>query len=178
MGADLTKVSSSDINPDEIRLKELSPKSISKLRKSFAKNPSSSKMDRSKILSTLGIGHREIDILFKYFDLDGNGEIDDYELTCALAMLIYSSVELKTEFIFKLYDFDGNNYLTKDELMNLVITMTLYKSKPVIRSEMEEKSDEIMREADLDLDRKLSQKEVQSYAYKNLEMIDFLKGYT
>lgn len=177
MGADLTKVSSSDINPDEIRLKELSPKSISKLRKSFAKNPSSSKMDRSKILSTLGIGHREIDILFKYFDLDGNGEIDDYELTCALAMLIYSSVELKTEFIFKLYDFDGNNYLTKDELMNLVITMTLYKNKPVIRSEIEEKSDEIMREADLDLDRKLSQKEFQSYAYKNLEIIDFLKGY-
>jgi len=91
--------------------------------------------------------------------LDGNGEIDDYELTCALAMLIYSSVELKTEFIFKLYDFDGNNYLTKDELMNLVITMTLYKNKPVIRSEIEEKLDKIMREADLDLDMKLSQRE-------------------
>ena len=177
MGADLTKVSSSDLNPDEIHLKELSPKSISKLHKSFAKNHSSSKMDRNKILSTLGIGQREIDILFKQFDLDGNGEIDDYELTCALAMLIYSSVELKTEFIFKLYDFDGNNYLTKDELMNLVITMTLYKNKPVIRSEIEEKLDKIMREADLDLDMKLSQREFQSHAYKNLEIIDFLKGY-
>ena len=91
--------------------------------------------------------------------MDGNGEIDDYELTCALAILIYSPVELKTEFIIKLYDFDGNNYLTKDELMNLVITMTLYKNKTVIRSEIEEKLDEIMREADLDLDRKLSQRE-------------------
>ena len=133
-------------------------------------------MDRSKIISTLGIGHREVDILFKYFDLDGNGEIDDYELTYA-AMLIFSSIELKTEFIFKLYDFDSNNYLTKDELMNLVITMTLYKKKPVIRSDIEEKSDEIMREADLDLDRKLSLREFQSYAYKNLEVIEFLKTY-
>ena len=69
--------------------------------------------------------------------MDGKGEIDDYELA-ALVILIYSSVELKTEFIFK-YDFDGNNYLTKDELMNLVITMTLYKNKPVKRSEIEEK---------------------------------------
>ena len=177
MGADLTKASSSDINEDEIRLKELSPKSISKIRQSFIKHPSTSKMDRSKLISTLGIGYHEADILFKYFDLDGNGEIDDYELTCALAMLIFSSIELKTEFIFKLYDFDSNNYLTKDELMNLVITMTLYKKKPVIKSDIEEKSDEIMREADLDLDRKLSLREFQSYAYKNLEVIEFLKGY-
>ena len=177
MGADLTKASSSDINEDEIPLKELSPKSISKIRQSFIKHPSTSKMDRSKVKSTLDIGYREIDILFKYFDLDGNGEIDDYELTCALAMLIYSSIELKTEFIFKLYDFDSNGYLTKDELMNLVITMTLYKKKPVIKSDIEEKSDEIMREADLDLDRKLSLREFQSYAYKNLEVIEFLKGY-
>ena len=61
--------------------------------------------------------------------------------------------------------------------MNLVITMTLYKKKPVIRSDIEEKSDEIMREADLDLDRKLSLREFQSYTYKNLEVIEFLKAY-
>jgi len=51
--------------------------------------------------------------------------------------------------------------------------MTLYKNKPVIRSEIEEKSDEIMREADLDLDRKLSQREFQSYAYKIWKLLIF-----
>ena len=107
MGADLTKASSSDINEDEIRLKELSPKSISKIRQSFIKHPSSSKIDRSKVKSALDIGYREVDILFKYIDLDDNGEIDDYELTYALAMFIFSSLELKSEFIFKLYDFDS-----------------------------------------------------------------------
>ena len=87
-------------------------------------------MDRSKLMSLTGIGQRESDILFEYFDMDGDGQIDDYELTCAIAMIIYSSIDLKSEFIFKLYDFDSNNYLTKDELYNLVISMTLYKKNP------------------------------------------------
>ena len=34
-----------------------------------------------------------------------------------------------------------------------------------------------MKEADLDLYRKLSLKEFQSYSYKNLEVMEFLKGY-
>ena len=54
----------------------------------------------------LGIGQRESDILFEYFDMNGDGEIDDYEFNCALAMLIYSSIDLKSEFIFILYDLD------------------------------------------------------------------------
>ncbi len=76
MGADLSKSSRSDINPEDIKLKELSPKSITKLRQSFLKKPSSSKMDRSKLISFTGIGQRESDILFEYFDMDGDGEID------------------------------------------------------------------------------------------------------
>jgi microtubule-associated protein-like 6 len=177
MGADVSKTSRSDINPEDIKLKELSPKSISKLRRSFLKNPSSVKMDRSKLISFTGIGPRESDILFEYFDMDGDGKIDDYELTCALAMVIYSSIELKSEFIFKLYDFDSNNFLTKDELYNLVITMTLYKKNPIISSNIDEKTDVLLREADLDLDKKLSMKEFQAYAYKNKEIIEFLNAY-
>ena len=121
MGADLSKSSRSDINLEEIRLKELSPKSISKLKKSFYKNSSSGRIDRSKLISITGIGQRESDILFEYFDMDGDGEIDDYELTCAISMIIYSSVDLKSEFVFKLYDFDSNNYLSRDEIMNYII---------------------------------------------------------
>ena len=177
MGADLSKSSRSDINPEDIKLKELSPKSIAKLRQSFLKNPSSMRLDRSKLISFTGIDQRESDILFEYFDMDGDGEIDDYELTCAFAMIIYSSIELKTEFIFKLYDFDSNNYLTKDELYNLVITMTLYKKRALISSYIDEKTEELLREADLDLDKKLSLREFKAYASKNREVIEFLDGY-
>ena len=128
-------------------------------------------------MSLTGIGQRESDILFEYFDMDGDGQIDDYELTCAIAMIIYSSIDLKSEFIFKLYDFDSNNYLTKNELYNLVITMTLYKKKPLISSNIDEKTDEILREADLDLDKKLSLREFKAYAYRNREIIGFLDAY-
>ena len=177
MGADLIKSSRSDINPEEVKLKELSPKSITKLRQSFLQSPSSLRIDRSKLISLTGIGQRESDILFEYFDMDGDGEIDDYELTCAIAMLIYSSIDLKSEFIFKLYDLDSNNFLTKDELYNLVITMTLYNKNPLITANIEEKTDELLREADLDLDKKLSLREFQAYAYKNREIISFLDAY-
>ena len=177
MGADLSNSSRSDINPDEVRLKELSPKSITNLRKSLLESPSSIRLDRSKLISFTGIGQREADIIFEYFDMDGDGEIDDYELTCAIAMLIYSSIDLKSEFIFKLYDLDSNNFLTKDELYNLVITMTLYNKNPIIGANIEEKADELLREADLDLDKKLSMREFQAYAYKNREVISFLDAY-
>ena len=99
------------------------------------------------------------------------------KFNCALAMLIYSSIDLKSEFIFKLYDLDSNNYLTKDELINLVVTIFSYKKEPLVSTKIEEKTNEILKEADLDLDKKLSLKEFKSYAYINRDMINFLNGF-
>ena len=174
MGVDLAISSNSDINPEDIKLKELSPKSIAKLRQLFLPKKSSSlKIDSSKLISYIGIGEHESDILVDFFDMDGDGKIDEYEFTCALSMLVYSSIELKSELIFKLYDLNSNNYITKDELYNLVITMMIYQKKPIIKSKIEEKAEEILKEADLDLDQKLSMKEFQAYAYKNKGFLNF-----
>ena len=177
MGADATKSSRSDIIPESIQFKELSPKSIVKFRSDLLENSSKIRIDNSRLISMLGIGQRESDILFEYFDMNGDGEIDDYEFDCALAMLIYSSIDLKSEFIFKLYDLDSNNYLTKDELVNLVVTIFSYKKEPLVSTKIEEKAEEILKEADLDLDKKLSLKEFKSYAYTNRDIIDFLNGF-
>ena len=177
MGADITKSSRSDIIPDSIQFKELSPQSISKFRTELLENSSNIRIDNSKLISILGIGQRESDILMDYFDMNGDGEIDDYELNCALAMLIYSSIDLKCELIFKLYDLDSNNYLTKDELINLVITILSYKKEPLVSANIEEKAEEILKEADFDFDKKLSLKEFKSYAYINRDMINFLNGF-
>ena len=130
MGADIAKSSRSDINPENIKLKHLSPKSISKFRQTLLENESNIRIDSTKLVSILGLEQRESNILMEYFDMDGDGEINNYEFRCALAMLIYSSIDLKSEFIFKLYDFDSNNYLTKDEIINLVTTLYSYKKEP------------------------------------------------
>ena len=177
MGADITKSPRSDIIPESIQLKELSPKSISRFRSKLLDNASKIRVDNSKMISLLGIGQRESDILMEYFDMNDDGEIDDYEFNCALAMLIYSSIDLKSEFIFKLYDFDSNNYLTKDELINLVTTILSYKKEPLVSTLIEDKAEEILKEADLDLDKKLSLREFKSYAYINRDVIDFLNGF-
>ena len=101
-------------------------------------------------MSILKIGQREAEILFVYFDMDGNDEIDEYDLTYALAMVVHSSLDLRSELIFKLYDFDSNNYLTRGEVFHLIRSILLANNKSFIDSEIEERVDEIMKTADLD----------------------------
>ena len=174
MGSDYSNNSNSRIGNEEIRLKELSPNSIFRLKQEFSRNPSGFHLGRKQAMSILKIGQRETEILFDYFDMDGNGEIDEYELTCAIAMVVHSSLDLRSELIFKLYDFDSNNYLTRGELIHLVRSILMANNKPIIDSEIEEKVDEIMKNGDLDMDKKLSLREFQLYSYKNREIFSSL----
>ncbi len=177
MGASLSNDSRSDIRSDQIKLKELNPSAIAKLKQTFGKG-SSVNIDKKQAMSILNIGQRETDILFDYFDMDGDGQIDSYELTCAIAMLVHSSLDLRSEFLFKLYDFDQNNFLSRDEIIHIVRAMIISKGRPVIASDVESKADDFLRTADLDMDKKLSLKEFQSYAAKNRDVFAILDAYS
>lgn len=170
MGATPSNESRSDIRPDQIKLKELSPSAVQKIKQRFQKNPDTVKLTKKNLMTEFNIGQREADILFDYFDMDGDSQIDNYEFTCAMAMLVHSSVELRSEFLFKLYDFDSNSYLTRDEIGYLVQNMTLSRGRPLIKNEIETKADDMLREADIDLDKRVSMKEFQSYAAKNRDV--------
>ena len=168
MGADISN--NSNIDKDEIRLSELSPNSIFRLKQELSNNPSGFKLNKNQAKSLLKLEQREIEILFDYFDMDGDGQIDQYELTCALAMIVHSSLDLRSELIFKLYDFDSNNYLTRDELLYLIRSISLANNSGLSNLQIEEKVDSIIKDADLDMDKRLSLREFQLYSYKNREM--------
>jgi hypothetical protein len=85
-------------------------------------------------------------------------------------MVVHSSLDLRSELIFKLYDFDSNNYLTRDELIFLVRSISLANNSNLVNIQIEEKVDSIIKEADLDMDKRLSLREFQLYSYKNREM--------
>ena len=172
MGADYP--TNSNIERDDIRLSELSPNSIFRLKQELSRNPSGFRLNKKQAMFYLKLEQREVDILFDYFDMNGDDEIDEYELTCALAMIVHSSLDLRSEFIFKLYDFDSNNYLTRDELLFLVRSISLANNSPIVNVQIEEKVDSIIKEADLDMDKRLSLREFQLYSYKNREMFAFL----
>jgi microtubule-associated protein-like 6 len=176
MGATFSNDNRSDIKSEQLRLKELNPSSIQKLKQTFSKN-NTIKIDKKQAMSILNIDQRECDILFDYFDMDGDGQIDNYELTCAIAMLVHSSLDLRAELLFKLYDFDSNNFLSKDELIHLIRSMTLSKKRPVISADVESRANDMLLAADLDLDKKLSLKEFQSYCAKNREIFSILDAY-
>ena len=99
MGADIsTENNRSDVKADQIKLKELSPSSIAKLKIMLDKNPLNTQPDKKQFMQILSAGKRETDIIFDYFDMDGNGQIDSYEFTCGVAMLVHSSVEVNISF--------------------------------------------------------------------------------
>ena len=117
-------------------------------------------------MNILSLGKRETDIIFDYFDMDGSGQLDSYEFTCAIAMLVHSSIELKAEFLFRLYDMDNNNYLTRDELVFLMRNYFITSKKGLNSTEVDRKTDEFLKNADLDLDKKLSLREFQVFINK------------
>jgi WD40 repeat protein/Ca2+-binding EF-hand superfamily protein len=151
---------------------------MAKLKNMYDKNPSSTQPDKKQLMSILTIGKRETDIIFDYFDMDGNGQLDSYEFTCCMAMLVHSSIEMKAEFLFKLYDVDSNNFLTRDELVFLVRNYFLANKKQFSSAEIEKKTDEFLKNADLDLDKKLSLREFQTYLTKNREILGTLDSYS
>ena len=112
-------------------------------------------------MNILGVSKRDTDIIFDYFDMDANGNLDSYEFTCAIAMLVHSSTELRAELLFKMYDLDNNNYITRDELVYLIRNYYLASRKQINATEVDRKTDEFMKLADLDLDKKLSLREFQ-----------------
>jgi len=161
MGIDLSKDIKTDVKHDLIKFFQLSPSNLIKLKVIYDKNPLNTTFDRRKFISTLNCGKRETDIIFEYFDMDENGVIDSYEFICAIAMLNHSSIELRAEFLFRLYDFDSDNYLSYDEIVNLIRNFLISQKLPAYYDNIEKKTQEIMKIGDLDLDNKLSLKEFQ-----------------
>jgi hypothetical protein len=60
-----------------------------------------------------------------------------------------------------MYDLDGNNFLSRDELVHLIRNFFIVSKKGAVASEIEKKTEEILKNADIDLDKKLSFKEFQ-----------------
>mmetsp|Transcript_34586 Transcript_34586/g.25733 ORF Transcript_34586/g.25733 Transcript_34586/m.25733 type:complete len:183 (-) Transcript_34586:41-589(-) len=111
--------------------------------------------------------------------MDGNGKIDSYELICALAMLSHSTLDEKAELIFSLYDFDGSRYITRDELVILLtnsltaINSMSKKAAPTIE-QLEAKTNEFFRLADVDQDKKITLEEFKAYIRKDKEILEVL----
>lgn len=165
-----------DIRDDQIKFSSLSPSNILKLKGMYFKDSSFSP-DKKQFMSLTGTQKRETDIIFDYFDMDGNNQIDSYEFICMSAMLVHASIDLRSEFLFKLYDLDNNNFLTRDELVFLIRNVLLANKKSCSTNDVEKKADEILKSADMDLDRKLSYREFQNYVYKSKEILSLCDQY-
>jgi len=92
------------------------------------------------------------DALFGAMDTDGNGTLDWNEFYCGMAMLCRGSVEERLEVAFGMFDADGNGSIEERELRRLLLRL----AGPGNRGRVDVLVSQIMRDADLTRDRRLS----------------------
>lgn len=94
MGVELSTIMNSS-QTSLVKYSNLSPSNLMKLKKFFEKN-STSVIDRKGLMEILNTLKFETDIIFDFFDIDGNGVIDAYEYICSVAMITHSSNEVNS----------------------------------------------------------------------------------
>ena len=176
MGCDISTEQKSDLIEEQIKFRSLSPYNLIKIKENYQKEPNFSP-DKNLFISMSEAGKKETNILYDFFDMDGNGQIDSYEFICIIAMLLHSSNELRSELLFKIYDLNSDGFITRDELIYFVRNSLIACKKTCSNSEVEKKTDEFLRLADLDLDKKLSFREFQNHLFKNREYLVILDNY-
>ena len=139
-------------------------------------------MDKEDLQELFKSSAREADIIFEHFDEDGDGVIDQYEFTTGLAFLSHGSLTEKAELIFNLYDFDKSKYISRDELTilmtnSLTALRALAKGPAPSLTEIESKTKEVFKKADLDGNEKITLDEFTSFVRRDKEVLQCLLGY-
>ena len=176
----IKNVMSDEHAKDYASFSNLHPGYIRKLRERFEMAQDSLTLDRND-LDELFCGPKdqpiskkekkrkeEIDLIFKKFDKDNDGIIDQYEFTTALAMLCHGTLEEKAELIFDLYDFDQSKYISRDELTilmknSLTALRSLEGAGPPSLTEIVQKANDVFTKADQDDNERITLDEFKSF---------------
>lgn len=167
---------------DLTNLSNFEPGFISKLKDKLESSTHQFSLDKEGLKQVFNCSTKECDVVFEYFDINGDGKIDSYEFLCAITMLSHSTLEEKAEILFDFYDFDKSKYITRDELVILMtnalssLNALARKEAPKIK-EIEKETDEFFASADLNNDNKITLKEFKSYLKKNPTILNILMNF-
>jgi hypothetical protein len=92
MGVNVSNIENND-SRNLCKYPGLGPNNVIKLKKNFDKGQIN-QVDKKKLMDILEVNKFETELVFEFFDIDGNGFIDPYEFICSVAMLTHSSVEV------------------------------------------------------------------------------------
>jgi Ca2+-binding EF-hand superfamily protein len=169
--------------PEELKnLSNFSPGFINKLKDKLESSTQQFSLDRESLKSIFNCSNSECDVVFDFFDLNGDKKIDSYEFLCALTMLSSSTLEEKAEILFNFYDFDKSQYITRDELVILLTNAltalnAMSKKDPPKIKEIEHETDDFFTKADLNNDNKITLKEFKSYLKKDPTILNILMNF-
>lgn len=167
---------------DLTNLSNFEPGFISKLKEKLESSTHQFSLDKEGLKQVFNCSTKECDVVFEYFDINGDGKIDSYEFLCAITMLSHSTLDEKAEILFDFYDFDKSKYITRDELVILMTNAlsslnALGKKEPPKIKEIEKETDDFFASADLNNDNKITLKEFKSYLKKNPTVLNILMNF-
>lgn len=181
MGSAITK-EKTQLPEDLANLSNFSPGFISKLKDNLESSTYQFSLDKEGLKKLFKCSDKEVQVVFEYFDINGDGKIDSYEFLWALTMLSHSTLDEKAEILFSFYDFDRSKYITRDELVILITNAltslnAMSKKDPPKIKEIEKETDEFFTQADLNSDNKITLKEFKRYLKKNPVILNILMNF-
>eukprot|EP00831_Metopus_contortus_P052040 TRINITY_DN4369_c0_g1_i3.p1 TRINITY_DN4369_c0_g1~~TRINITY_DN4369_c0_g1_i3.p1 ORF type:complete len:218 (-),score=52.77 TRINITY_DN4369_c0_g1_i3:136-789(-) len=138
---------------------------------------------KAQLSSVFKCTEAEAVMLLKYFDITKTGKIDTYEFICGMILISQATLEEKAEMIFGLYDFDGNKFITKDELVIMLMSALaalrhMSEGTPPPTEDVESVAYSVMKSSDANNDKRISMYEFLSYITKNKDFLTFLKKFS
>jgi Ca2+-binding EF-hand superfamily protein len=116
--------------------------------------------------------------IWKFFDLNGNGEIGLDEYIVGMVRMCYSGKKERLGYIFDIFDLDGNHLLTKGEVMDLVsVLFDSVSSKPLTPEEKVKISKQLFQHMDEDNDGQIDKEEFLSITEKNESITKIISSF-
>ncbi|CAL4068630.1 unnamed protein product [Meganyctiphanes norvegica] len=98
--------------------------------------------------------------VFRSFDANGDQTVDFREFLCAMSVMTRGTLEAKLRLMFTIYNLDGNEYISRDEMLEIV--QTIFKMIDKESEEVttpEEYTDNVFNNMDKNADNKISLEE-------------------
>ena len=130
-----------------------------------------------------GVDDKYAEHVFRSFDKNKDGHIDFREFVIAISITSRGTLDQKLQWAFKVYDIDEDGYIDRKEMLEIVKAILKMSRHNSLSNNLsvsediatpEERVDDIIKQLDINMDGKLSEKEFIDGSKNNPDIVSKL----